>query len=267
MSALRFSLTLLISSFALVAVAQAAPLNRARALKARAQVESTADWSGFYIGLNVGGIRGGSLDHYPNGDLLNPALYPPGGPPQLYGSIPSGNAWIGGIHAGYMLQKEQLVYGVEVDFSVPGTNRSYDDTRQLTNGLTGTFQKSLTYKIDWLSTVRGRVGFAFDRGLLYATGGLAFASVTETSYARFSLGSDTYTTSADKNRIGFVLGGGLEYALARSWSIRSEYLYVDLGTQTQNSTSNNSGLAGSYYTATAKNQFQIVRVGLTYKFN
>jgi outer membrane immunogenic protein len=261
---------LILAVMSVVALAPAADAKPKKNLRAMAQEPAaTTDWSGFYIGVTAGGIQGGDLDHRPDGLLLDPTKYPPSGPPQLYGSIGTGRSWIAGVHTGYLIQNDRLVYGYEVDFSKTGIARNYDDTRQLTPSLVGYFRKSLDYKVDWLATARARVGLAFDRALIYATGGAAFASISANSFASFSNGNDVYLTSADSRRFGWTAGGGIDYALTRNFSVRAEYLYADLGSDTIQSMAppgTNGGTAGYYYTATSHNQFHIVRMGLNLRF-
>ncbi|MGC1584198.1 MAG: outer membrane beta-barrel protein, partial [Rhodomicrobium sp.] len=72
-----------------------------------------------------------------------------------------------------------------------------------------------TSQMDWFGTVRGRVGYAFDRALVYATGGFAYGNVTNTGWP-----SETQT--------GWVVGAGVEYKITPSWSAKVEYQYMDL---------------------------------------
>ena len=72
----------------------------------------------------------------------------------------------------------------------------------------------------WLATVRGRVGYAFDRFLPYITGGLAVGDI-KASRPGFAGGDDT--------NVGWTVGGGLEFVIAGNWTAKAEYLYVDLG--------------------------------------
>jgi outer membrane immunogenic protein len=98
---------------------------------------------------------------------------------------------------------------------------------------------------DWLGTVRGRLGYAFDRFLPYVTGGLAVGGV-KTSVAGFGDSSDT--------KAGWTVGGGIEAAIAGPWTAKVEYLYVDLG-------SSDTVLGSS-----ADFRTNIVRAGLNYRF-
>ena len=79
-----------------------------------------------------------------------------------------------------------------------------------------------TTQSDWLATVRGRAGYAFDRFLVYGTGGGAFGNL-QASYGALPFSSST--------QIGWTAGGGIEYAFLPNWTAKVESLYVDLGSQ------------------------------------
>ena len=80
-----------------------------------------------------------------------------------------------------------------------------------------------TTDIDWFSTVRGRVGIAAGPWLLYGTGGVAFADISN----RVDIGPD-HAANSD-TQVGYAVGGGLEWAFARNWSAKAEYLYLGFG--------------------------------------
>lgn len=120
---------------------------------------------------------------------------------QLGGGVGNNNGFIGGGTLGYNLQSQQLVWGIETDFS----GASLDGTRT---------------DLDWLWTLRGRLGVPLSGNILpYVTAGLAVGDVDAT-VAGFSV--------AETNA-GWTVGGGLEIELSRNWTIKGEYLYVDLG--------------------------------------
>lgn len=140
------------------------------------------------------------------------------------------NGAIGGFQAGFNFQGagSPIVFGVETDFDWSGVSAG-------------------SFSVNYLGTVRGRVGFAAERFLVYATGGLAYG---EGQYQVFGL-SNTQTS------YGWTLGAGAEYALDRNWSARAEYLYVDLGSSTYGSWlgTTSIGYDGS-----------VVRAGVNYRF-
>ncbi len=153
-------------------------------------------WTGFYIGVNGGYGFGRSK----------------------WSGLPASfdvNGGMVGGQLGYNWQFGQFVYGLEGD-------GDWTDLRGHPNiatcaGLAGTLCQT---RNDFLSTVRGRVGYAADRWLPYATGGLAVGNIKATVPG---------FTGVDKTNAGWTVGGGLEYALAPNWSVKAEYLYVDLG--------------------------------------
>ena len=150
------------------------------------------NWTGAYIGINGGGGWGRS-------DYSAP--FPTG-------SFNTSGGLVGGT-LGYNWQMGQLVFGVEGDIdwsNIRGSTPCAGTTCETRN--------------DWLGTARGRLGYAFGRFLPYVTGGAAFGNV-KTNIAGIGSASDT--------KAGWTLGGGLEYGLAGPWSIKAEYLYVDLG--------------------------------------
>lgn len=140
------------------------------------------------------------------------------------------NGVLGGFQAGFNFQSpgSPIVFGVETDFDWSGVSAG-------------------SFSVNYFGTVRGRVGFAADRFLVYATGGLAYG---EGQYQVFGL-SNTQTS------YGWTLGAGAEYALDRNWSARAEYLYVDLGTSTYGSW---VGPASIAYDGS------VVRAGVNYRF-
>ena len=128
---------------------------------------------------------------------------------------------IGGAHVGYNLQINQWVIGLEG--SVDGTS--------LSNTAVGAFGGStLTAhtNADIQGSIRGRLGVALDRALIYATGGVAFGGFN----TDVSLSAPPFFASASRSntRVGWTVGGGIEYAITNNWSIRAEYRYSDFGT-------------------------------------
>ena len=150
-----------------------------------------------------------------------------------------------GVHAGYNYQfSPMFVAGIEADAEWSGLRGS---------GLTalGTFSHST--KIDWQGSLRGRLGLAFDRALIYATGGVAVADIKHNVVGPVSAFSYSDT------RAGWTLGGGIEYALSNNVTMRGEYRYVDYGRQSGTS-------VGAGLTASSKTTAHAVRAGLSYKF-
>jgi high affinity Mn2+ porin len=164
------------------------------------------DWSGYYVGGHVGYSRG-----YGRDTLFDPASDSAG---TLFGSL------FGGLQFGYnYVLPSRLFLGIEGDISFP----NYLDDGIVTSRPTPT--SSVTEKLDFISTVRGRVGHAFDHWLFYATGGVAW------SQARFLEDSDSTGNEVKilRMRQGWALGAGAELAIAPGWTARLEYLHDRLG--------------------------------------
>jgi outer membrane immunogenic protein len=117
--------------------------------------------------------------------------------------------------------------------------------------------------------VRGRGGIAFDRFLVYGTGGVAFGNRRDfgNSFLGTTIGRpDLFTTNTVSNTaVGYTVGAGVEYAFLNNWSVKAEYLFVDLGTNRRTFFSPITG-AGVIIDA-RREQFHTVRVGLNYRFN
>jgi outer membrane immunogenic protein len=119
---------------------------------------------------------------------------------------------------GYNLQFGQWVLGLETDYS-------WADIKGSSNGCGAAFiSHTCSTRVDSLGTFRGRIGYALgtqETWLLYATGGLAYGELK---------GSDSlFNASGSKFRTGWTVGAGVETALAQHWTLKGEYLYVDLG--------------------------------------
>ena len=244
-------------------------------------------WTGFYIGGSVGGKwNDTNVDIYPTGCFLNAAPNGCGGAaPGLSGvaanpirsdSTHLGQSrFIGGGQAGYNWQSGNWLLGVEGDISWTGLNQSIITTKTMTPPLAGFMVHSEAMKEDWLATFRARAGFVVAPSfLLYATGGLAVAHVQTASAVAFTVTPDIYAGTFDETRAGWTVGGGGEWMIARNWSIKAEYLYVDLGKQTVNLACVNTGICGAPPQpapgASYANDFRfrehVARVGLNYHF-
>jgi outer membrane immunogenic protein len=204
--------------YLLPVVALAADLPARTKAPAPLMAAANHDWSGLYAGLQGGGQR-----------FTNKSSY----------GTSSANSAFGGVHAGYNLQYNSLVLGVEGDleFGAKGNVRasSGENGFEWNNGM---FQAS----------VRARLGFAIDKVLIYSTAGVAFAG-SKTAYSGASVEKDTMT--------GWTVGGGVEVALSKAWSARIEYRYTDFGKYTHTSVS-----PSIEHNVTS----QAVRVGVSYHY-
>ncbi len=250
----RIILTLVaaVSTIALTQIASAADLGRPvyKAPPPLSPPPPVYSWTGFYVGGNIGygwaTTDPGSISFYEPASVFVASI--PGISDKLNGAI-------GGGQIGYNFQFNNFVLGAEGDFSGTGISGSVTDS---VHGYTA------ETKIDWLATVRGRAGVAFDRTLVYATGGVAIASVKTTLNDGYTSG--IITTSSTPTYVGWTVGGGVEMAFWSNWSAKAEYLYVDLGSK-QNNFYEPHPPGWPRISSTASATANIVRVGLNYKFN
>lgn len=184
------------------------------------------NWSGFYVGIN-GGYGFGSSE-WTGGGVST-------------GSFDINGGLVGGT-VGANFQTGQFVFGIEGDA----------DYSMIKGTTTSLVCPSCQTSDSWLATIRGRAGYAWDRALLFVTGGGAFGDIKATVPG---FGTDTST------EFGWTAGGGLEYAFTENWTAKVEYLYVDL--------SNGSCNAACGSPATPINvnfQTSLVRAGINFKF-
>jgi len=185
------------------------------------------NWTGFYVGLNAG-YGWARTDDIAAGVSANP------------------RGFVGGGQIGYNWQVNQVVFGLEADFQGSGQRESASGVLPAPFGFT-----TVTDRVRYFGTIRGRVGYAWDRALLYVTGGYAYQNIgIDVTAAGGSASSST-------TKGGYTLGGGLEYAFAGPWTAGLEYLYLDSGTTT-------TTLFGAPFQSRVRNN--VLRAKVNYRF-
>jgi outer membrane immunogenic protein len=231
-------------------------------------------WSGFYGGVNAGWIGStGNTITLTGTDTGTSGL----GSMLADGVIPSTvnlgyNGFLGGGQLGYNWQSGNWVFGLEGDIDGASAKSSgiFPDCLLPPPpvGLAPPLTLNAARELDWLGTVRGRIGYTpLAPFLVYATGGLAVGEhklgiglSDPTASPVANLFNETSSTSA-----GWTVGAGAEWMFARQWSLKAEYLYVDLGNVS--STINYAyGADSSSLTATVHDRDNIVRGGINYHF-
>ena len=222
------------------------------------------DWTGPYIGLHVGyGWGDADTDFNP----LPSATQFVNLAPQTLRPDPSGA--VGGIQGGYNYQMGCFVFGIEADFSGSGMSGTKNVSPIIQNNGTPFAGGVLSahQSTDWYGTVRPRVGFlAMPTLLLYATGGFAYGEVNYSASTDYRpVGNTVYASSYSKTKVGWTVGAGAEYAVSKHWTVKTEYLYIDLGSES--AIANPQIPAGTnqvgYKWQTTDHTFN---VGLNYKF-
>ena len=261
-----------LASVALIAPAMAADLSPAPrpVYKAPPPPPPVWSWTGWYIGSNFGWI--GSTDN----TITNTGTDTGGaglGTALAAGAIPGSvstkhSNFIGGGQIGYNWQwGPSWVLGLEADFDGIASPSS-----TVINSFPGSaavvpLQTGYARALDTLGTVRGRVGYlATPSWLLYATGGLAYGETKlQTAFACATCGPPANTVNLTDNwQVGWTVGAGVEWRFAPQWSVKAEYLYVDLG-NISNTINYNYGPSSSL-TSTYNERDNIVRAGINYKF-
>ncbi len=185
---------------------------------------SAYNWTGFYAGVNLGG------------EFLRDSASNAGVRQKLNGAT-----LFGGVQAGYNFQTGPWVFGAETDIGYGHASKSKAfgaNTMKIEEGASG--------------TLRARAGYAIDRTLIYGTGGLAWAQFDQT------VSNGVVTQKSDKTRLGYAVGGGLEYAVTNNVSVKGEYLYENFGKMNKSFAS----------VGATRNDLSdhLVRVGVNYKF-
>jgi outer membrane immunogenic protein len=152
------------------------------------------------------------------------------------------DSFLTGTQFGYNYQMGSLVFGVEAD-----TRRRNADFATYF-GARAPDAANLSKEQGWIGTLRPRAGLAADNWLVYGTGGLAYNAV-----------NDPLLSAVNTTRTGWTVGGGIEYATGKQWSLGLEYLYADYGKSTQGQTASFTALQG-------EDRSQVVRGKLNYRF-
>jgi outer membrane immunogenic protein len=220
-------------------------------------------WTGFYIGVN-GGYGWSASDSQLGIEGFSDSSC--GGTCGAFRKGFNADGGFGGGQIGYNSQRGAFVFGIEADIqgsgiggaSALGFSESEDN-----------FSASAKSDLRWFGTVRGRIGYAFDRTMLYATGGFAFGGVKDRLTAAFdeSGTGDSSTVKFNDTLTGYVLGGGLEHKFAPNWSLKAEYQYLNLGdTKRATFVTFDDGEDHTDATGRFDHSYHTVRLGLNYSF-
>jgi outer membrane immunogenic protein len=255
-----------------------APVAPARMYTKAPVIAPVANWTGFYVGADLGGVvQGGNgqsnfFQNDPDPRFAN----------LRQNQLANGTSFLAALHAGYNWQfAKNLVLGVEADGQ--WQKPRYVFCRETDVDSVPCFDNSFGYsyvnsETRSMATVRGRLGFTWDRLMLYGTGGAAFTRVdtilaTDCRIAGCAnSGGANFTVGKFSSSLtGWVAGGGIEWMLANNWLARAEYLHADFGTLTNTllldpaAQCAPAGACGLSWSRQIKED--IVRVGVSYKFD
>jgi len=252
-----------------VSHALAADLSAPTYTKAPVLAAPAYNWSGFYAGLHGGYGWGRSPTTVtPDPTDANRIVDPTG---FTYAPTPDTTriaGAFGGGQIGYNFVQSNLLAGIEVDISYAGWRSSGAATGPAFIG--GIFNTAVQTKLDWDGTLRGRLGWLATPSLLvYGTAGLAYGSVkttvTGTNLGGASCdGSHVYCFSGSTGGVslGWTAGAGVEVAVGQDWSVKAEYLHIDLGSRSITVADNFIG--GGFETIRNTFSADSVQVGVNY---
>ncbi|MHC1727679.1 MAG: outer membrane protein [Syntrophobacteraceae bacterium] len=221
------------------------------------------DWTGPYAGVHLGYGWGDPAMHV---DPLPHNFVSPDQAPSKMHLGPTGI--VGGVQAGYNYQMGRFVAGIEADFSGSAMSGSQSVSPiPFTDGSTFPGSVSAHEETNWFGTLRPRLGYTVTPTLLiYGTGGLAYGNVSYSANTNFAPpGTATYPASFSKTQVGWTAGGGVEYAFSKRWTVKAEYLYMNLGSASviARPVSPNPPYTEGYTWNTTANIFNI---GVNYRF-
>jgi outer membrane immunogenic protein len=210
--------------------------------KAPVSAPAPFSWSGCYLGGQVGW----AWQRDRNTEFFNGAV-------SIFTPLEAADA--DGVKAGGLLgcnwQSGQFVFGIEADAEYADLDGHADFANS------GTPPDAYDVRTDFQGSVRGRVGYAWDRNLIYVTGGVAWANISHIYFQNFP---PTFQ-EIDRTRTGWTVGGGWEYAFTNNWIGRIEYRYADFGTITNVATIYAAGFSEEHETTE-----HAVRLAVSYKF-
>ncbi len=231
----------------------AADLPARRAPPVYAPPPPVFSWTGAYIGAQIG-YEFGRDDAFARATATGIGV-------ASNGARPTGV--IGGAHVGYNFSTQSLplfgnafgglfgtggVFGIEGDVDGTSAHQNY-----LLGGLLSRYNENVQ------GSVRGRLGVAVNRALFYATGGVAIGGL-DTRYTNAFTGA---TDSFSHTKVGYTVGGGIEYAFEGNFSIRAEYRYTDFGSYSDVLGASTAGGVAVRHRDTDNR----VQAGFSYKFD
>jgi outer membrane immunogenic protein len=196
-------------------------------------------WTGFYVGAHVGyGWGRANWNFVQAGTFVSPST----------------NGVFGGAQIGYNYQINNIVLGIEADASAADMH----GWRSCPNPAF-----TCASRVNFLGSLRGRVGYTFDRALIYATAGLGIGSFRNRTYNAAPV---TEFGSYSSTRAGLAIGAGVEYAIMPNWTVKAEYMYYHFGSGTQ--LAGVGSLAGPGGSDTRiRNDVHTVKLGVNYLFS
>jgi outer membrane immunogenic protein len=260
MRRIQCALLATVAAIAFASVASAADMpTKAPVLVASTPVLVATNWTGFYLGGQMGGGWASNTittvdptAAFLAGTVLNPIT-------------PSGV--LGGVYGGYNYQINQFLVGIDADYSL--ANLTAGDATDFSNtGVAGGRTVVSSAKVKALATVTGRLGYVLNNNwLFFGKGGWAWSrwdgssiTINSTSVAVTNTGTNSTT------RNGWTLGTGVEWAFAAHWSAKLEYDYIKFNSVSYNNTDITPAGVVTTPARSATSYMNVVKVGAAYRF-
>jgi outer membrane immunogenic protein len=231
-----------------------------------------SNWTGWYVGVNAGGVSSDArFTASPNtpGSVALGAFTAAGAAATslAMNQKASETGFTGGGQVGYNIQLQNWLVGFEFDIAYTGVSGTVGPVTSPTLGVVATE----SFQSRWLNTDRLRLGYVNGPWLVYATGGLALAEVRATTstalpvgFGGGAAGTSVIGTTTDING-GWTAGGGVEWRIDPRWSVKAEYLHVDLGNMTVRAASTNQAATLAFISTTVRVREDIARIGLNFR--
>jgi outer membrane immunogenic protein len=218
-----------------------------------AAVAAIYNWTGFYVGGELGGgwARGTTTDVVPSG----------GFPAGFTSASITRSGLLGGGYAGYNYQINQIVLGIDGNYDWADLTGSGSDVSP-TTGNTAVHSA----KVKWDAAITGRLGYATNNLLFFVKGGWAWASFSESSTGTTPGGALVGTSNSSDTRNGGTVGGGIEYGFAPHWSAKLEYDYVKFKTSNYNASSLSAAGVASTPAKSSSSDLSEFKGGVAYRF-
>lgn len=252
-----------------IGAASAADLPARTYSKAPVAVAPVENWSGWYVGVNGGGVWGNAstgLSISPNNTFFNPLNQPT---VIAVGSNRINNSGgVAGGQIGYLWQAGPAVFGLEAGLDWMNATGSVASTGIYPQNQPIGFGFAEKVSTDWLFTFLGRIGFDAGGWMPYVTGGLAVSNLKYTNVFTDNFYPSVGTASFSQTKAGYAVGAGAEWKFNSNWSVRGEYLYLAFDNVTGSGLVTANGFPAINFTFghSAKFTENIARVAVSYHF-
>lgn len=230
----------------------------ANAAPAATEEQPPFDWSGAYAGIHIGYGWGDS--DFTDSEYNGAPPYP------TVGWGVDSDGLITGINAGYNWQRDHMIFGLEGE--IGRLNLSGSTAQPGTDPYGIPYDASGTVDKGWYGGLSARLGYAWDRTLLYAKAGVLYSNARSGFKDTCTAGPCGNSTASASKRIGwgYQLGAGVEHAMTKRWTIKAEYAYLDFGTTTISGNIIGGAFGGKPYDIRSDLSMHTVKIGLNYQF-